>query len=114
VAAQLESEVASIRTVIERELRQVAVEHGKTLATLTDGLRLSDSGLDSLSLAIVTARLEDVLGVDPFALGKLVESPVTWGDFVRMYERVLPLNATLSTNAQLTGDDTPVPQAVED
>jgi acyl carrier protein len=88
MAAQLKPEIWSIRSVIAREFQQVAIEHGRTLAPLTDRLKLLESGLDSLGLAVLIARLEDMLGVDPFASDEFVESPVTFGDFVCMYERV--------------------------
>jgi hypothetical protein len=90
VAAQPKPEIRSIRAAIAREFQQVAVEHGRTLAPLTDELGLFESGLDSLGLAIVVSGLEERLGVDPFTSGEFIESPVTFGDFVRMYECVLP------------------------
>jgi hypothetical protein len=31
-------------------------------------------------------RLEDALGVDPFSSEKAIDFPVTFGDFVRLYE----------------------------
>jgi acyl carrier protein len=78
----------SARPVIEAEMRRVAGEQKKTLAPLNDGLVLLDSGLDSLCFAIVVARLEDELGYDPFATADDVAFPVTFGDFVRFYDRV--------------------------
>ncbi|MEJ0048898.1 MAG: hypothetical protein WDN04_24415 [Rhodospirillales bacterium] len=53
---------------------------------LTDDLKLLDSGLDSLCLAVVVARLEDGLGVDPFSAADETALPVTIGDFVKLYE----------------------------
>jgi len=47
-------------------MEQIAREHGKSLAPLRDDLVLLDSGLDSLGFAVLVARLEDKLGVDPF------------------------------------------------
>jgi len=76
----------SVRSTIESQMQQVAFEHGRTLAALTDELKLLESGLDSLSFAIIVARLEDLLGIDPFSSGDSVPLPVTFGDFVRMYE----------------------------
>jgi hypothetical protein len=43
-----------------------------------------NSGLDSLSLALIVARLEDSVGFDPFAT--IERFPVTFGDFVKLYE----------------------------
>jgi acyl carrier protein len=50
---------------------------------------LLDSGLDSLGIAILVARLEDVLGLDPFTEFTSEEAayPVTLGAFVDVYER---------------------------
>jgi hypothetical protein len=75
----------SVRSTVIAEFERVAQEHGKALARLTDDLVLLDSGLDSLCLAIIVARLEDALGVDPFGRGDEGEFPVTFGDFVRLY-----------------------------
>ena len=78
----------SLRTLIEDQMRQVAAEQQKTLAPLSDDLVLLDSGLDSLCFAIVVARLEDELGEDPFATSEDIDFPITFGDFVRFYDRV--------------------------
>jgi hypothetical protein len=56
------------------------------LAPLTDDLALLESGLDSLSLAIVVAHLEDALGLDPFSASDDVNFPVTLGQFISRYE----------------------------
>ena len=74
------------RSVVEDTITQVAAEHGKPLPRLSDELRLVDSGLDSLCLAVIVARLEDGLGVDPFSNADDAVFPVTVGDFVRLYE----------------------------
>jgi len=76
----------SLRAEITAEFERVARQQGKTLAPLTDDLVLLDSGLDSLCLAIIVARLEDTLGVDPFSRGDDAGFPVTLGDFIRLYE----------------------------
>jgi len=76
----------SIRSTIMDQMTQVAREQGKSLAPLNDDLALLDSGLDSLGIAILVARLEDRLGVDPFTTAEDVQFPVTIGDFVRAYE----------------------------
>jgi acyl carrier protein len=57
-----------------------------TLAPLSDDMNLLDSGLDSLCFAILVARLEDTLGVDPFTASDDVTFPVTLGDLVQAYE----------------------------
>ncbi|HTV29874.1 MAG TPA: phosphopantetheine-binding protein [Xanthobacteraceae bacterium] len=76
----------SVRLTILDQMVQVAREHGQTLAPLQDDLALLDSGLDSLGIAVLVARLEDRLGVDPFTTAEDVQFPVTIGDFVRAYE----------------------------
>jgi len=65
---------------------QVAEEQGKQLQPLVDELRLLESGLDSLCLAIIVARLEDTLGLDPFSTADDARFPVTLGDFIGLYE----------------------------
>ncbi|HMG80145.1 MAG TPA: acyl carrier protein [Xanthobacteraceae bacterium] len=67
-------------------MRQIAREHGKTLAPLRDDLVLLDSGLDSLGFAVLVARLEDTLGIDPFTAAEDAMFPLTLGDFVKVYE----------------------------
>lgn len=76
----------SVRSTIQSQFEQVATEQGRELAPLADDLKLIDCGLDSLSFAIVVAKLEDSLGFDPFSSEKAVDFPVTFGDFVRLYE----------------------------
>jgi hypothetical protein len=76
----------SIRSIVVAQFEQVAGEQDRPLAPLVDGLELLDSGLDSLCLAIIVARLEDALGVDPFSTAEDVSFPVTVGEFIRFYE----------------------------
>jgi acyl carrier protein len=78
--------MSSVRATIVSQFEAVADEQQRRLAPLTDDLKLLQSGLDSLSFAIVVARLEDELGRDPFNAEEAVEFPVTFGDFVRLYE----------------------------
>lgn len=76
----------SVKLTIMDEMARVAQEHGKTLVPLSDDVALLDSGLDSLGIAVLVARLEDRLGVDPFTTSEDVQFPVTVGDFVKAYE----------------------------
>jgi Phosphopantetheine attachment site len=76
----------SVKLTIVDQMTQVAQEHGKTLSPLRDDLVLLDSGLDSLGFAVLVARLEDKLGIDPFTASDDVHFPVTFGDFVKVYE----------------------------
>ena len=83
-----ERESVSIKSAVVTEIQQVADEHGIDLKDLTDDLVLMESGLDSLALAILVARLEETLGLDPFTAADDFPSIVTLGDFVRLYEEV--------------------------
>ena len=76
----------SIKLTITDQMKQIAREHGKTLAPLRDDLVLLDSGLDSLGFAVLVARLEDTLGIDPFTAAEDAVFPLTLGDFVKVYE----------------------------
>jgi acyl carrier protein len=76
----------SIRLTILNEMKAVAAEQQKTLAPLKDDLPLMESGLDSLCFAILVARLEDALGVDPFASVSASRFPTTVGALVAFYE----------------------------
>jgi acyl carrier protein len=75
-----------LRSRIIEHFEQVAKEHKNTLAPLTDDVVLLDCGLDSLCFAVIAARLEDELGFDPFNDTENAEYPVTFGEFVRLYE----------------------------
>jgi acyl carrier protein len=77
-----------VRKEVVTQFKQVAQEQNKRLAPLTDGLDLLNSGLDSLCFAILVIRLEDSLGLDPFAASEDDQFPVTFGDFVNLYEHV--------------------------
>jgi acyl carrier protein len=74
------------QTIIE-QINHVASEQARMIAPLTDELVLLNSGLDSLCFAIIVARLEQKLGIDPFADAEDLEYPVTLGDLVRFYDR---------------------------
>jgi acyl carrier protein len=76
-----------IRSQILDQFSQVAQEQGRPIATLDDALELQQTGLDSLSFAIIVVRLEGSLGVDPFNTHEDMPFPVTFGDFVRCYEK---------------------------
>lgn len=77
----------SVKAAVISAIQQIADDEQKSLPPLTDDLVLLDSGLDSLAIAILVARLEETLGFDPFTESDDVAYPVTLGDFVRFYER---------------------------
>lgn len=76
----------SVRSEVIAQFAQVAEEQGRRLPVLSDDLPLLESGLDSLCFAVIVARLEDSLGIDPFTTADDAPFPVTLGDFVRSYE----------------------------
>ncbi len=75
----------SVRSTIVSTFEEVAREQKRKLSPLVDELQLLRSGLDSLSLALIVARLEDSLGVDPFEYAE--SFPVSFGDFIALYEK---------------------------
>lgn len=78
----------STRLTVLSVMEEVAAEQEKKLAPLNDDTVLANSGLDSLCFAIIVARLEDHLGVDPFTASDEVYFPVTLSDFVALYDNV--------------------------
>jgi acyl carrier protein len=76
----------SLKLTIMKQMEEVAREHGKILAPLKEDLVLADCGLDSLGFAVLVARLEDTLGIDPFTAAEDAFFPVTLGEFVKVYE----------------------------
>jgi acyl carrier protein len=76
----------TVRDTIVAQFEQVAVEQRRKLGQLSDEAKLLDSGLDSLSFALIVARLEDELGIDPFDTMEDMKFPVSFGDFVKLYE----------------------------
>jgi hypothetical protein len=76
----------SLRSTILSQFEQVAREQAKRLAPLSDDTMLLDSGLDSLCFAIIVARLEDTLSLDPFRTSEDEKFPVTFGEFVEFYD----------------------------
>jgi acyl carrier protein len=77
----------SLKATITAQFEQVALEQKRKLARLSDDLKLLESGLDSLSFALIVARLEDAVGFDPFDSDEEMKFPVTFGDFVGLYEK---------------------------
>ncbi|MBG1233864.1 acyl carrier protein [Aestuariivirga litoralis] len=79
----------STKLTVYQLIADIAKDQHKTLAPLSDDLVLLDSGLDSLCFAILVARLEDKLGIDPFTASDDAYFPVTLGDFVKSYEHAV-------------------------
>ena len=76
----------SVKETIISQMQLIAHEQSKQLSLLKPDLPLLETGLDSLSIAILVARLEDVLQVDPFSVADTVNMPVTLADFIGLYE----------------------------
>jgi hypothetical protein len=78
----------TVRLKIISAMRQIAEEQKVTLPPLDDDLSLHATGFDSLAFAILVARLEDDLGIDPFTISENATFPLTVGDFIGAYENV--------------------------
>jgi acyl carrier protein len=78
----------SVKLKIFSAMQQIAEEQKVTLPPLQDDLQLQDTGFDSLAFAILVARLEDDLGIDPFTIAEDAAFPSTVGEFIRAYENV--------------------------
>ncbi len=76
----------SVRLTIISQIEQVVKEQNRPIVPLADDLALIESGLDSLCFAILVARLEDRLGMDPFSISDDVAFPETLGEFIGVYE----------------------------
>jgi hypothetical protein len=77
---------SAVRDAVANSFQQTAAAQHRTLQPLSDGLVLIDSGLDSLCFAIIVTQLEDELGVDPFSDLDDAFFPVSFGEFVQLYE----------------------------
>jgi acyl carrier protein len=89
----------SVRAAVISQILQIRENTKKEFPPLTDDLILVDSGLDSLAIAIIVARLEDTLGVDPFTEFDDAAPPVTLGEFIQFYENAAKLSAVDSRPA---------------
>jgi acyl carrier protein len=82
----MQGAASPVRAAVIHQFETVAANQNKRLRPLADALVLLDCGLDSLCFAIIVAELEDALGLDPFSDADEVFFPVTFGDFVALYE----------------------------
>jgi len=89
----------SVKATVISHIRQIADDDKKSLPLLTDDLVLLDSGLDSLAIAILVARLEEALGFDPFTESDDMAYPVTLGDFIRFYDHAADSQSVDSRHA---------------
>jgi hypothetical protein len=76
-----------IRDEIVLAFRRIAEAQRQQLAPLTDELKLTECGLDSVGIVLVIASLEESVKVDPFDSPEDIDFPVTLRDFIALYER---------------------------
>lgn len=60
---------------------------GKLIENLQDDSVLLETGMDSMGFAVLVAKLEEDLGVDPFSIMDDPVYPRTLAEFVAVYER---------------------------
>jgi hypothetical protein len=91
----------SVKAAVISQIQQMADDGQLSLPPLSDDLVLLESGLDSLGIAILVARLEDVLGLDPFTefASDEMAYPVTLGAFIKVYERAADAHGVNSGSA---------------
>ena len=77
----------SLRSTVHAEIAAVAAEQEKRMPPITDDLVMLETEFDSLCFALLVARMEDLVGVDPFSTLEVADLPVTLGDLVALYER---------------------------
>lgn len=79
-----------MKEIIRETYMEVLDQTGAELLVpeLNDDVVLLESGLDSLGFAILVATLEEKLEFDPFTMMNEPIYPTTFGEFVRVYERI--------------------------
>jgi acyl carrier protein len=106
----------SVRSTITSQFEQVASISRVTLEPLADDLPLRKSGIDSLGIAVLLTRLEDVFGVYAFnadADASIEEEyPVTFGDLVRLYERLASESSAATDSSTRTDSSMRAPSPV--
>ena len=82
----------SLKKNIEETYMEVLEQTGSQLLVpeLSDDVVLLESGLDSLGFAILVATLEEKLEFDPFNIMDEPLYPLTFGEFVSIYEKMNP------------------------
>jgi acyl carrier protein len=75
--------------VLVKTIAQILQERGDPVPRLAEDTPLRETGLDSLDMAALVARLEDALGVDPFEEWSTADFPQTVGELAALYESPL-------------------------
>lgn len=81
-----------MKEIIKQTYMEVLEQTGTELLLpeLKNDVVLLASGLDSLGFAILVATLEERLEFDPFTMMDEPFYPVTFGEFVSIYEKMNP------------------------
>ena len=82
------SQSTSVRLSIFAAKERIAEKQQVTLPPPDGDLSLHETGFDSSAFAILVARLEDDLGIDPFTISEDAAFPLIVGNFVRANENV--------------------------
>jgi acyl carrier protein len=78
---------AQIESIVHGKIRAILAERGEEVAAISGTDKLNATlGLCSLDLALLVARLEAELGVDPFAKLISITSVRSVGDLVHAYQ----------------------------
>ena len=82
----------TIRNIIIETFHQVLeqIDSELLIPELNDNVQLLESGLDSLGFAILVASLDEKLGFDPFTMMEQPLYPSSFGEFVKIYEKMNP------------------------
>lgn len=72
------------------QLTELFEEDELEVPEIVDATVLLETDLDSLGFAVLVTRLDEELGFDPFSLMDEPVYPVTFKDFVEIYERFAP------------------------
>lgn len=78
-----------MRKLINSKINEIIEEAGGNALfdIIKDDTVLLETGLDSLGFAILVTSLEEELGYDPFQIMDIPIYPVTFGEFVSIYEK---------------------------
>jgi acyl carrier protein len=80
----------AVESLVADLIGELLEEEGLPLPELAAETVLLDTGLDSLGFAVLVTRLEESLGYDPFSLMTEPVYPVTFSEFVEVYQRYAP------------------------
>lgn len=73
--------------VIVETVREILREKEEAPPRLAPETKMTETGLDSLDIAGLIARLEDRVGFDPFDRAAMATYPQTLGQLAEWYER---------------------------